>query len=121
MGFPKARARAASLEQWIIRTLAAFNVRGERREDPDANHGADHVGYPDHQPDDLADHGAHHHDPDPDSDDQPHDRGPGDGRHAGHGRDARHTSDAGHTRVAVAGRAACAQAAVPASASTGRA
>ena len=27
------RAYVASLEQWIIRTLAAFNVRGERRED----------------------------------------------------------------------------------------
>jgi lipoyl(octanoyl) transferase len=27
------RAFVAALEQWIIRTLAAFNVRGERRED----------------------------------------------------------------------------------------
>lgn len=27
------RAYVASLEEWIIRTLAAFNVRGERRED----------------------------------------------------------------------------------------
>jgi lipoyl(octanoyl) transferase len=27
------RAYVAGLEQWIIRTLAAFNVRGERRED----------------------------------------------------------------------------------------
>jgi lipoyl(octanoyl) transferase len=30
---PDVRAFVASLEQWIIRTLAAFNVRGERRED----------------------------------------------------------------------------------------
>jgi len=30
---PDVRAYVASLEQWIIRTLAAFNVRGERRED----------------------------------------------------------------------------------------
>ena len=30
---PDIRAYVASLEQWIIRTLAAFNVRGERRED----------------------------------------------------------------------------------------
>jgi lipoyl(octanoyl) transferase len=30
---PDARAYVAGLEQWIIRTLAAFNVRGERRED----------------------------------------------------------------------------------------
>ena len=27
------RAYVAGLEEWIIRTLAAFNVRGERRED----------------------------------------------------------------------------------------
>jgi lipoyl(octanoyl) transferase len=27
------RAFVAALEEWIIRTLAAFNVRGERRED----------------------------------------------------------------------------------------
>jgi lipoyl(octanoyl) transferase len=27
------RAYVAGLEQWIIQTLAAFNVRGERRED----------------------------------------------------------------------------------------
>jgi lipoyl(octanoyl) transferase len=30
---PDVRAYVASLEQWIIRTLAAFNVHGERRED----------------------------------------------------------------------------------------
>src|SRR5476651_1191031 len=30
---PDVRAYVASLEQWIIRTLAAFNLRGERRED----------------------------------------------------------------------------------------
>ena len=30
---PDVRAYVAGLEQWIIRTLAAFNVRGERRED----------------------------------------------------------------------------------------
>jgi lipoyl(octanoyl) transferase len=30
---PDARAYVAGLEDWIIRTLAAFNVRGERRED----------------------------------------------------------------------------------------
>src|SRR3984957_18766422 len=30
---PDVPAYVASLEQWIIRTLAAFNVRGERRED----------------------------------------------------------------------------------------
>jgi lipoyl(octanoyl) transferase len=30
---PDVRAYVASLEKWIIRTLAAFNVRGERRED----------------------------------------------------------------------------------------
>src|ERR1700750_535444 len=30
---PDVRAYVAVLEQWIIRTLAAFNVRGERRED----------------------------------------------------------------------------------------
>jgi lipoyl(octanoyl) transferase len=30
---PDVRAYVASLEQWIIRTLGAFNVRGERRED----------------------------------------------------------------------------------------
>ncbi|MCA1453524.1 lipoyl(octanoyl) transferase LipB [Bradyrhizobium sp. BRP22] len=30
---PDVRAYVASLEQWIIHTLAAFNVRGERRED----------------------------------------------------------------------------------------
>jgi lipoyl(octanoyl) transferase len=30
---PDVRVYVASLEQWIIRTLAAFNVRGERRED----------------------------------------------------------------------------------------
>jgi lipoyl(octanoyl) transferase len=30
---PDVRAYVAELEQWIIRTLAAFNVRGERRED----------------------------------------------------------------------------------------
>jgi lipoyl(octanoyl) transferase len=30
---PDVRAYVASLEEWIIRTLAAFNVRGERRED----------------------------------------------------------------------------------------
>ena len=30
---PDVRAYVAGLEQWIVRTLAAFNVRGERRED----------------------------------------------------------------------------------------
>jgi lipoyl(octanoyl) transferase len=30
---PDVRAYVASLEEWIIRTLRAFNVRGERRED----------------------------------------------------------------------------------------
>jgi len=30
---PDVRGYVAALEQWIIRTLAAFNVRGERRED----------------------------------------------------------------------------------------
>jgi lipoyl(octanoyl) transferase len=30
---PDVRADVAGLEEWIIRTLAAFNVRGERRED----------------------------------------------------------------------------------------
>ena len=30
---PDVRAYVASLEEWIIRTLEAFNVRGERRED----------------------------------------------------------------------------------------
>ena len=30
---PDVRAYVASLEEWMIRTLAAFNVRGERRED----------------------------------------------------------------------------------------
>src|ERR1051325_3403206 len=30
---PDVRAYVASLEQWIIRTLDAFNIRGERRED----------------------------------------------------------------------------------------
>jgi lipoyl(octanoyl) transferase len=30
---PDLRRYVASLEEWIIRTLAAFNVRGERRED----------------------------------------------------------------------------------------
>jgi lipoyl(octanoyl) transferase len=30
---PDVRAYVAVLEEWIIRTLAAFNVRGERRED----------------------------------------------------------------------------------------
>jgi lipoyl(octanoyl) transferase len=30
---PDVRAYVAGLEQWIIRTLAAFNVQGERRED----------------------------------------------------------------------------------------
>jgi lipoyl(octanoyl) transferase len=30
---PDVRAYVASLEEWIIRTLAQFNVRGERRED----------------------------------------------------------------------------------------
>jgi lipoyl(octanoyl) transferase len=30
---PDVRAYVAGLEHWIIRTLAAFNVRGERRED----------------------------------------------------------------------------------------
>src|SRR5258705_993300 len=29
---PDVRAYVASLEEWIVRTLAAFNVRGERRE-----------------------------------------------------------------------------------------
>ncbi len=29
---PDVRAYVAGLEEWIIRTLAAFNVRGERRE-----------------------------------------------------------------------------------------
>ena len=28
-----ARALVADLEEWLIRTLAAFNIRGERRED----------------------------------------------------------------------------------------
>src|SRR3981081_3876371 len=32
-GRPDVRAYVAGLEEWIIRTLAAFNVRGERRED----------------------------------------------------------------------------------------
>jgi lipoyl(octanoyl) transferase len=44
---PDVRAYVAGLEQWIIRTLAAFNVTGERREDrvgvwikrPDKGHG----------------------------------------------------------------------------------
>jgi lipoyl(octanoyl) transferase len=44
---PDVRAYVAALEQWIIRALAAFNVRGERREDrvgvwvrrPDKGHG----------------------------------------------------------------------------------
>jgi lipoyl(octanoyl) transferase len=44
---PDVRAYVAGLEEWIIRTLAAFNVRGERREDrvgvwvrrPDKGHG----------------------------------------------------------------------------------
>ena len=31
--WPDVRAYVAGLEEWIIRTLAAFNVRGERRED----------------------------------------------------------------------------------------
>ena len=31
---PDVRAFVAGLEEWIIRTLAAFNVRGERRDDP---------------------------------------------------------------------------------------
>src|SRR5215204_1644724 len=30
---PDVRAFVAGLEEWIIRTLSAFNVRGERRED----------------------------------------------------------------------------------------
>jgi lipoyl(octanoyl) transferase len=30
---PDVRAYVAGLEQWIVRTLAAFNVKGERRED----------------------------------------------------------------------------------------
>jgi lipoyl(octanoyl) transferase len=30
---PDVRAYVAALEEWIIRALAAFNVRGERRED----------------------------------------------------------------------------------------
>jgi lipoyl(octanoyl) transferase len=30
---PDVRAYVAGLEEWIIRALAAFNVRGERRED----------------------------------------------------------------------------------------
>ena len=30
---PDVRAYVAGLEEWIIRTLDAFNVRGERRED----------------------------------------------------------------------------------------
>jgi lipoyl(octanoyl) transferase len=30
---PDVRAYVAGLEEWIIRTLAAFNIRGERRED----------------------------------------------------------------------------------------
>ena len=30
---PDVRAYVASLEQWVVTTLAAFNVRGERRED----------------------------------------------------------------------------------------
>ena len=30
---PDVRAYVAGLEEWILRTLAAFNVRGERRED----------------------------------------------------------------------------------------
>src|SRR5262245_26360332 len=30
---PDVRAYVAALEEWIIRTLASFNVRGERRED----------------------------------------------------------------------------------------
>jgi lipoyl(octanoyl) transferase len=30
---PDVRAFVASLEEWIVRTLAAFNVRGERRDD----------------------------------------------------------------------------------------
>ena len=30
---PDVRAYVATLEEWIIRTLATFNVRGERRED----------------------------------------------------------------------------------------
>src|SRR2546430_6461742 len=30
---PDVRAYVAALEEWIIRTLATFNVRGERRED----------------------------------------------------------------------------------------
>jgi lipoyl(octanoyl) transferase len=30
---PDVRAFVATLEEWIIRTLAAFNVRGERRDD----------------------------------------------------------------------------------------
>jgi lipoyl(octanoyl) transferase len=45
---PDVRAYVASLEEWIIRTLAAFNVRGERREDrvgvwvPRSDKGAGH-------------------------------------------------------------------------------
>ncbi len=30
---PDVRAYVCALEDWIIRTLAAFNLRGERRED----------------------------------------------------------------------------------------
>jgi lipoyl(octanoyl) transferase len=30
---PDVRAYVASLEEWILRTLAAFNIKGERRED----------------------------------------------------------------------------------------
>src|SRR5436189_3259664 len=30
---PDVRAYVATLEEWIIRTLATFNIRGERRED----------------------------------------------------------------------------------------
>ena len=30
---PDVRASSPALEEWIIRTLAAFNVRGERRDD----------------------------------------------------------------------------------------
>src|SRR3974390_3369291 len=37
---PDVRAFVAGLEQWIIRTLAAFNVRGERREDRGGARGA---------------------------------------------------------------------------------
>ena len=44
---PDVRAFVATLEEWIIRTLSAFNVRGERRDDrigvwvrrPDKGHG----------------------------------------------------------------------------------